>query len=159
MAGSAASETVLFITSIVVASMVAGVMTTVVLSVGDGIKTRGNDMNHDLLVHFTILNDPTAMPYNSTTGLLELYVRNSGRVTLQINSTFVLLNGSNPYVPSVSPSPGKFTWDLVPSQAKDWVPDTVLVMHVLVSPGLEPLRDYRLTLIVEDASAKIEFRV
>jgi archaellum component FlaG (FlaF/FlaG flagellin family) len=159
MGGSAASETVLFITSIIVASMVAGVMTTVVLSVGDGVKTRGNDMNHDLLVHFTILNDPTAMPYDNSTGILDLYVRNSGRVTLQVNSTFVLLNGSNPYVPSLVASPGKFTHGLVPAQAKDWVPDTVLVMRIWVDPDLEPMRDYRLTLIVEDASAKIEFRV
>ena len=93
MPGTSASHLIFFIAAIVVASAVAGIFVTTTINfakdIGAGAKARSNDLNTQI----TIINDASAMPYNSTAQTLILYVKNIGSTSISPNSTRVLMDG------------------------------------------------------------------
>lgn len=93
MAGSVASELVLFITSLLVAGMVAGGLYLVTQDISDGIAVKGSSVATALRTNFEIINDPENIP--SSGGLYVFYVRNIGKspITFTPNSVVVMIDG------------------------------------------------------------------
>lgn len=157
MAGTTASELVFFIVSVLVASMVAATLTSVVVDISEGIKSKGGTISDSLETSVIILNDPKAMPYNASTGNLTVYIRNVGMTPLHANSTVFHLQGGS-YSGDYSSSGYNVTF--IPAGANDWLPDVIAVYLIHTSPPLTPGEDYTLTAWVEyGVSSSISFRV
>ena len=87
--GGPASETILFIGAIVVATAVVGAVTAVAQSTSNDLRDRGRILSTSLRSDITIINDPLAVP----TAPLTLYVKNTGSATLHSQFVDVLLDG------------------------------------------------------------------
>jgi archaellum component FlaG (FlaF/FlaG flagellin family) len=157
MGSTAASELVFFIVSIMVASVVAGALTAVVVDISNGIRERSGSISNTLGTSVVILNDPKSMPYDNITGVLTVYIRNTGKTPLHVNSTLFHIQGHNL---SLDISSNRFNVSFVPENARDWVPDVVAIFKLDTGPVLSPGEDYSLIVWLEyGASASISFRV
>ena len=87
--GASTSHMVFFITSLVVATSVAGVLLHSVYSISSGIRSREQTLTDQLKTDIEILNDPNSMPNNP----VLIYVKNIGSTTLDQNRTDILLDG------------------------------------------------------------------
>lgn len=146
MAGSAVSETILFVGAIVITTAVVGVTAGVVQNMSGGIRDRGTMMADDLVTDITIINDPESM----ATSPLVLYVKNTGSRSLHASLVEVLVDGE------VAQST---TMDVLGSVDDDlWVPGQVLqitVEDVSVSTG-----DHRVRVVTENGIRdSLSFRV
>jgi len=96
MSGSAMSELVLFIASIMVAGVVAGGLYAVTQDISSGISTQGNSLAQSLKTNFVIINDPDEIPLNSTSQSYIFYVRNIGEVSFpwENSSVVVMIDGN-----------------------------------------------------------------
>jgi flagellar protein FlaG len=93
MPGTSASHLIFFIAAMVVASAVAGIFVTTTLNFSKDIRRQAEARSNDLNTQVTIINDASAMPYNSTAQTLILYVKNIGSTSISPNSTRVLMDG------------------------------------------------------------------
>ncbi|NPA47340.1 MAG: flagellar protein G [Thermococci archaeon] len=95
MSGSAMSELVLFIASIMVAGVVAGGLYAVTQNVSSGISSQGHSLAQSLKTNFVIINDPDDIPLNSTSQSYIFYVRNIGEVSFpwEGSSVIVMIDG------------------------------------------------------------------
>jgi len=118
MAGTAASQMIFFIASMIVATAVAGVFVTTVINLSKDIRDEADDQADLFKIRAVIINDATAMPYNATCSTLIIYVKNTGTVGLDYNKVTILLNGTF------------FTKDnmtfALKDGAADWQPEVVL---------------------------------
>src|SRR5512137_2660613 len=94
MPGTSASHAIFFIASLIVATAVAGVFMGTTVKFANDLKTKGNAYSNEMNTEITIINDPSAMPYNSTNATLILYVKNIGTTSLYVNATRVLIDGN-----------------------------------------------------------------
>jgi len=94
MPGTSASHAIFFIASLIVATAVAGVFMGTTMRFSNDLKTKGNAYSNQMNTEVTIINDPSAMPYNSTNQTLILYVKNIGSTSLYPNVTRVLIDGN-----------------------------------------------------------------
>lgn len=97
MASVSVSHLIIFIAAMVVASSVAGVLTTTVNDIGEAIDDQGLSVSDDIRSDIEIINDPGADVLNSSTepNRAEFYVKNTGSTELpaQADSVDVFLNG------------------------------------------------------------------
>ncbi len=95
MASNVASELILFITSLLVAGMVAGGLYVVTQDISDGITVRGKDLAYNLRLNFEIINDPENIPTDNT-GAYIFYIKNIGKVpfTFESNSIIIFIDGN-----------------------------------------------------------------
>lgn len=157
MASSAASELVFFIVSVMVASIVAGALTAVVVDIANGIKERSGAISNSLGTSVVILNDPKSMPYDNVTGNLTIYIRNTGNTPLHANSTVFHIQGRDIGLDVASK---RYKVSFIPDNARDWVPDVIAVFKIDTGKLLKAGEDYTLTAWLEyGASASISFRV
>lgn len=89
MASSAVSELVLFIASLIIASIVAGGLYMVTQDISNGINVRGRDLAYNLRVNFEIINDPENIPVSG--GAYLFYVKNIGEVPFVFDNTSVVV--------------------------------------------------------------------
>lgn len=97
MASVSVSHLIIFIAAMIVASSVAGVLTTTVNDIGEAIDDEGLSVSDDIRSDIEIINDPGADVVNesSSPNRVELYVKNTGSTQLpaQADSVDVFLNG------------------------------------------------------------------
>ncbi len=95
MSGSAMSELVLFIASVIVAGLVAGGLYEVTQSISSGISAQGTTLAQTLKTNFVIINDPSEIPLNSTSDSYMFYVRNIGETSFpwENSSVVVMIDG------------------------------------------------------------------
>jgi len=118
MAGSAVSETILFVGAIIITTAVVGVLAGVVQNMSSGVRDRGGMLADELQTDITIINDPEAID----TSPLVIYAKNTGSRTLTASLTEVLLDGQ------VSES---VSFDILGSSDDEtWQPGDVLKMTV-----------------------------
>lgn len=94
MPGTSASHAIFFIASLIVATAIAGVFMGTSIKFSNDLKTKGNAYSNQINTEVTIINDPSAMPYDSTNQTLILYVKNVGTTSLFPNITRVLIDGN-----------------------------------------------------------------
>jgi archaeal flagellar protein FlaG len=94
MPGTAASQMIFFIAAMMVATAVAGVFITTTINLAKDMKKGGDDIKNQFNTQITVINDPSAMPYNSTCSTLVLYIKNIGSADISQDTVMVALNGS-----------------------------------------------------------------
>lgn len=94
MAGTAASQMIFFIASMIVATAVAGVFITVTINLAGDIKEEANRQGSQFNTQVMVINDPSKMPYNDTCSTLVVYVKNIGSTEIDYNSVTIILNGT-----------------------------------------------------------------
>jgi flagellar protein FlaG len=80
---------IFFIASVVIASLLVGVLASAVYSIHGGIYARGKTLAKNLETDIEIVNDPNNVPNDN----LTIYVKNTGRCQLNMNDTTVIVDG------------------------------------------------------------------
>jgi len=97
MASVSVSHLIIFIAAMIVASSVAGVLTTTVNDIGEAIDEQGLSVSDDIRAEVDIINDPGADVVNESANpdRVELYVKNTGSTELTTNAenVDVFING------------------------------------------------------------------
>jgi len=94
MPGTSASQMIFFIAAMIVATAVAGVFVTTTINLAKNIRDTAKDEGNQFNTQITIINDPSAMPYNATCSTLILYVKNIGSTVIGENTVTILINGT-----------------------------------------------------------------
>lgn len=81
---------VFFVASMLVASVVAGVVVKSTFSVRDGISTKQKEIEDNLKTDIEIINDPGNMPNDP----LKVYVKNTGSTEINKSDVNLLINGT-----------------------------------------------------------------
>lgn len=138
MPSTAASQMIFFIAALVVSMAIAGTLISTTQKFSGDIQKKGNSMGDTLLTDIKIINDPAAMPYNSSNKTLTLYIKNTGSIILPFSNqtVLVLINGT------------AFTnlTFVLPATAKSWGPE--IVMTIVVGNVQLPKNDYTLKVVV-----------
>lgn len=139
MPGTSASQMIFFIAAMIVATAVAGVFVTTTINLSKDIRDSADRERNQFNTQVTIINDPSAMPYNATCSTLILYVKNIGSTVLGNNTITLLINGT--YF-----TRDNMTFRLLDG-ATDWKKETVLeitLTNVTLAAG-----DHTLKLVVQ----------
>ncbi len=95
MPASSATQLIFFIASIMIATSLVGVFLTTTHDFASDIQRDTDTRGKDLQTAIKIVNDPDNVPYNSTTGVLTIYVKNTGSVPItNASKSLVLINGT-----------------------------------------------------------------
>ncbi|MGB0652551.1 MAG: hypothetical protein ACPGQL_05075 [Thermoplasmatota archaeon] len=89
MAGSAASESILFIGAILATTAVVGALVPVIQELSGDLRDRGRTTGDRLASDISIINDAEAM----ATSPLVVYVKNTGQTSLVVTDFTFLLDG------------------------------------------------------------------
>ncbi|MEA3143764.1 MAG: archaeal flagellar protein FlaG [Thermoplasmata archaeon] len=145
MAGSAASETILFIGAVAAAALLAGALAGVTGHYTTGLRDRSKALEAELTSRIAIVNDPANVP----TGPLLLYVKNTGSRALTLDTFVILVDGvaSADWAATVG---GVAALGLKPGQLA-----TLTVNDLAVPAG-----DHRAVVVADaGASAALDFQV
>lgn len=145
MSSETTSSLVLFIAAIAIAGIAAGAMATVVGSVANELRDRGNSLADSVATDLAIVNDPDNVPYDDAANELTLYVKNTGEVRLTSEELFILVDGQH----------ATFNATVLGTET-EWKPGTVLEATVSVDLATG---DHRARLTYNTVSDKLEFRV
>ncbi len=150
MPGTSASHIVFFIAAVIVATSVASIFATTVIRMSGDIKEQADARVDEMNTRVAIINDPSAMPYNSSAGTLVLYVKNLGKTVLAEESTKVFIDGN--FTRSEN-----LTFSLL-DNATSWSRETVLeitIHNITLSSG-----DHRAKVVVSyGKSATLQFKI
>jgi flagellar protein FlaG len=130
MPGTSASHMIFFIASMIVATAVAGIFVTTVINLAGDIRDTADKNVIDFNTQITVINDPSAMPYNDTCSTLILYIKNIGSADINPETVLVALNGT--YFTKAN-----MTWQLWDG-ADAWRTEKVLevtIYNVTLAPG------------------------
>lgn len=119
MSGDASSSLLLFIVALVVAAMAAGAMTSVVGGLALQLQERGHVLTDAMGTDLAIVNDPVDVPYNATSHVLTLYIKDTGTVSLTPQDLSIFVDGRY----------AAFNYTLL-GGARGWDPGTVLQTNV-----------------------------
>ena len=139
MPGTSASQMIFFIAAMIVATAVAGVFITVTINLAKDIRKTADDTGGGFNTQITVINDPSAMPYNATASTLVVYVKNIGSAVIDVNSTVILVNGT--YF-----TKSNMTFSLLDG-AKEWKREVVL--QITLSNCTLAAGDHSLKIIVQ----------
>ena len=104
MASVSVSHLIIFIAAMIVAASVAGLLTTTVNDISNAIEEEGFSTSDDIRSDVTIINDPGAGVYDSGSGNVTLYVKNtgsrelsaaSGNIDVFVNGIFTPISDAN----------------------------------------------------------------
>ena len=140
MPATAASQLIFFIAAMVVATAVAGMFVTTTINISKDIRRAADAQSKDFNTQVMIINDASAMPYNSTCSTLVVYILNTGSVVIDENSTRIILDGGTYF------GRDNMTFTLLDG-ATEWKTETVLqvtMTNVTLSAG-----DHTLKVIVQ----------
>jgi len=141
---------IFFIAALVVSMAIAGTLISTTQKFSGDIQKKGGSMGDTLLTDIKVINDPVAMPYNSSNKTLTLYIKNTGSTTLPFSNATVLVMINGTYYSNMT--------FVMPSGVKTWGPQVVLT--VVVHEVTLPKNDYRLKVVVHGGvSDTITFRI
>jgi len=122
---TSATKSIFFIAAVIVAVTLAGIFTTITYKLSADIGVRSDLASSVLKSDITIINDPESVPYNSTTGELIIYVKNTGKNILYTSKVTIIIDGL------VIPD-SNITATIL-GGGESWTPGTVVEFHVNVS--------------------------
>lgn len=85
---TSSTQLVFFIATMVIASGLVGLFAETIMSISDGVSTRGDVVYDTLMTDITIINDPGNMPNDP----LEVFVLNSGKIKLASTADILVDN-------------------------------------------------------------------
>jgi archaellum component FlaG (FlaF/FlaG flagellin family) len=137
---TSASQLIFFIAAMVVATAVAGIFITTTINLAKDMRSAAKEQADEFNTHVTVINDGSAMPYNSTCSTLVVYILNTRSVVIDENSTRILIDGGTYF------GRDNMTFTLLDG-ATEWKAETVLqvtMTNVTLSAG-----DHTLKVIVQ----------
>ena len=143
MPATSASQLIFFIAAMVVATAVAGIFITASINLAKDMRSAAQQQDDEFNTQFTVINDPSSMPYNATCSTLVLYIMNTGSTVIDEKSTLVLINGT-------AYTRDNMTFTLL-NGAAEWKNEVVLqitITNVTLASG-----DYNLKVIVHGAKS------
>ncbi|MFO8109186.1 MAG: hypothetical protein R6U17_01490 [Thermoplasmata archaeon] len=133
MADRSATELIWFAVTVVITISLVGVFVGIAYNYSSGIQDSAREQAANYYVNIEIINDPSSVPYNETTGDLTLYVKNTGKYRLDISQIIVSLSGNSSYVNESQVE--------VLGNNSDWTAGTVAEINLSIS-SLQAGRDH-----------------
>ncbi|AXI25320.1 flagellar protein G [Methanofervidicoccus sp. A16] len=102
MASNIFSEMILFVSVLIIAAAVSGILATTTHEISLGIDNKGDILSSRLSQDFEIINDPENIPRDTSTGTILIYIKNTGKspITFTKDVLTVMIDGD--VVPIVS---------------------------------------------------------
>ena len=119
MASESISQLIWFIATVLITTSVALLFIDVIGDYGGVLRDRAGRLKGEVEAELEIINDPLAVPYNSTTGNLTFYIKNTGSIKLSVDDLVVAANG-------VARAGNQISTTIV-GGGNDWLPGKVLV--------------------------------
>jgi flagellar protein FlaG len=133
MAGSAISEMIFFIAAIMISSAVAVTLIEVVDEYSEDLSDEASILRWEMRSDMTFINDPLHIPYNSSTGNLTLYVKNTGTGDLSLGDLVISINGTT--------KTGNDIMKTILGGGASWSPGKTVQVNMNV-PGMNEDMDY-----------------
>ncbi|BAP62022.1 flagellar protein G [Methanococcus maripaludis] len=86
MASNVFSEVIIFVSVLIITAAVAGILATSTHKISLGISSKGDTLSTQLSQDFEIINDPGNIPRNSINGISTIYIKNTGKTQISIQS-------------------------------------------------------------------------
>lgn len=147
MASVSVSHMIIFIASMIIAAGVAGTFTTEVGKISGAIDERALDVSEKLKTDIEIISDPGSEVWNSSTGNVTVYVKNTGSMTLtaEADQVDVFVDGVYQTNLNVSVLDGS-----------DWQDGNVV--EITFDYGSLPSGDHRIKVVVNGDEDTLVFR-
>lgn len=127
-----------------ISASLVGVFFAAVTDVSESIRGNAASTVDQAGASVTILNDPAHVVYNNTSQVFSLWVKNTGKGTLQVNHTVVLLD-------QLSLGNNSYNWSFVGNHSA-WTPEATVAFQ-LNNVNLTASRDHFLKVIAEFAAS------
>jgi flagellar protein FlaG len=144
MAAQAASEMIFFIGSVIISAALVGVFFTSVSQIADSVASDAQNSAAQLESSITILNDPSHVAYNNTSGNFTLWVKNTGTRSLVANQTIILLD-------QFTLTSANYT-ATVAANVSTWAPQTTAVFQIF-NLTLAPGQDHFLKVVAQNGAS------
>lgn len=104
MAANVFSELIMFVSVLIIAAAVSGILATTTHELSLGISSKGDILTSELTQDFEIINDPDNIPWNQTTGIISIYIKNIGKSPIPFSKDVltVLIDGEVANISSTS---------------------------------------------------------
>ena len=104
MASNAFSELIIFVSVLIIAAAVSGILATTTHELSLGINSKGDILTSKLTRDFEIINDPDNIPWNQTTGTISIYIKNTGKSPISFSKDVltVIIDGEVANISSTS---------------------------------------------------------
>lgn len=89
MASNVFSEMLLFVSVLIIAAAVSGILATTTHEISLGINTKGDILSSKLSQDFEIINDPENIPRDNSTGTILIYIKNTGKSPIAFSKDVV----------------------------------------------------------------------
>ena len=115
MASNIFSELIIFVSVLIIAAAVSGILATTTHELSLGISSKGNILSSKLTQDFEIINDPDNIPWNQTTGEISIYIKNIGESPISFNEDVltVIIDGNVANISSTSIVNGDGVSDII----------------------------------------------
>jgi len=102
MASNIFSEMILFVSVLIIAAAVSGILATTTYEISLGINNKGDVLYSRLSQDFEIINDPENIPRDNSTGTILIYVKNTGKSPIAFKKDVLTVMIDGDVVPIVS---------------------------------------------------------
>ena len=106
--GDGPSEMIMLMTGLIVAGLVSAVLLSTWDTISDGLENQGELEVQDAKTRASLISNPSLISWDNTADRAFIYVQNSGTISLNIDDTYVFLDGNPMTVTAVDA--GGVTW-------------------------------------------------
>ena len=102
MASNIFSEMILFVSVLIIAAAVTGILATTTHEISLGINNKGDLLSSRLSQDFEIINDPENVPRDVSTGTILIYIKNTGKSSITFDKDVLTVIIDGDVVPIIS---------------------------------------------------------
>ncbi|MFL2962705.1 MAG: hypothetical protein ACJZ46_00475 [Candidatus Thalassarchaeaceae archaeon] len=102
--GEGPSEMIMLMTGLIVAGLVSTVLLSTWDTISQGLENQGELEIKDAKTRASLISDPSAVSWDNTDDRAFIYIQNSGTISLNIDDTYVFLDGNVMTVTAIDPA-------------------------------------------------------
>ena len=102
--GEGPSEMIMLMTGLIVAGLVSAVLLSTWDTISQGLENQGELEIKDAKTRASLISDPSAISWDNTDDRAFIYIQNSGTISLNIDDTYVFLDGNVMTVTAIDPA-------------------------------------------------------
>ncbi len=102
--GEGPSEMIMLMTGLIVAGLVSTVLLSTWDTISQGLENQGELEIKDAKTRASLISDPSAISWDNTDDRAFIYIQNSGTISLNIDDTYVFLDGNVMTVTAIDPA-------------------------------------------------------
>jgi archaellum component FlaG (FlaF/FlaG flagellin family) len=92
--GDGPSELIMLTTGLIVAALVSGLLLSTWDTMSQGLEKQGEQEIKNAKTRASLVSDPSAISWDNTADEAFIFVQNSGKISLNIDSTYIFLDGN-----------------------------------------------------------------